>query len=82
MAKDSVPPDVWFKNFQTGVGILIDEELAKGNTITKIALSRTLHDKCCAIAGYEVTDILGYVVEIVDTGYEDDEIMIIGSMLN
>lgn len=77
-----VDPMIWFQNFKTGVGILLDEERAKGYLISSILMSKTLHERASEAAGYHITDMYGYIVEIVDTGNDGDEILICGHPYN
>ena len=72
----------WFENFKIGVGILLDEEKSKGNIIKSIQLSRSLHEKICEYSGENIKDMYGYVVEVFDSGYDEDEILITGHICN
>lgn len=75
MSGVKVPPNVWLKNFKNAIQGMIDDEIKAGYSVTGIIMTQGLYQKLNEAYGYECTDFLGYVLEVLENevDQEDDD---------
>lgn len=71
MSGKEAPVSQWLKNFTASVSSLIEEQKSEGYQIKAIILTEGLHKKLCEAHGYEVSDMLGYVINILEQNEEE-----------
>lgn len=86
MSGSRVPPNVWLKNFKVAIQGMIDEELASGHSVTGIIVTEGIAIKLNEAHGYECTDFLGYVLDVLERESDEAEleemVMLKGHPLN
>jgi len=71
MSGSIVPPSVWLKNFTRSAQELLKEQKEKGYTVQGFIFTIGIYDKMSEALGYEPTDFLGYVIEILEQTEEE-----------
>lgn len=71
MSGSAVPASVWLKNFTKTAQVLIKEQKENGYTVQGFIFTIGIYDKLADALGYEPTDFLGYVIEILEQTEED-----------
>lgn len=74
MIGSKVPPNVWLKNFKAAIQGMIDEELASGHSVTGIIVTEGIAIKLKEAYGYECTDFLGYVLDVLERESDEAEL--------
>jgi uncharacterized protein with GYD domain len=82
-----VPESVWLKNFTKSAGELVEEQTNAGYKVQGFLMTIGIYDRLSNALGYDPTDLLGYVIEILhqtEEQYEEegDMVMIKGHPLN
>lgn len=72
-AKDSE----WLRNFNSSAAELIQEERIGGYIVQGFVLTEGIYEKLADQLGYEPTDILGYLIEIVEQEDGEEDFIII-----
>jgi hypothetical protein len=87
MSGEQRPDSKWLKNFTRSAGELIAEQTAAGYKIQGFIMTMGIYNKLSDALGYDPTDLLGYVIEILDQTEaekeeEGDMVLIKGQPLN
>lgn len=87
MSGERRPDSEWLKNFTRSAGELIAEQTAAGYKIQGFIMTLGIYDKLSNALGYDPTDLLGYVIEILEQTEEEHEkegemVLIKGQPLN
>lgn len=87
MSGERRPDSEWLKNFTRSAGELIAEQTAAGYKIQGFIMTLGIYDKLSDALGYDPTDLLGYVIEILEQTEEEHEkegemVLIKGQPLN
>jgi hypothetical protein len=82
-----VPESLWLRNFTKSTGKLIEQHIAQGYKVQGIIMTMGYYNKLSNALGYDPTDLLGYVIEILeqteaDYEAEGDLLLIKGHVLN
>lgn len=79
-----IKPSVWLNNFKVSLNKLINDEILVGKKVTGIIMSVKIYNKLSNELGYKPTDILGYVIEVIEEEAEGSEeiVMIKGFSIN
>lgn len=78
------PDSVWLRNFNKSAGDLIREQSSWGYKVQGLLVTESIYERLSKELGYEPTDILGYVIEIIDPseGIKGDVVLLKGHILN
>lgn len=60
------PDSTWLRNFNSSAGKLIREQSSWGYKVQGLLLTESVYERLSQELGYEPTDVLGYVIEIID----------------
>lgn len=87
MKKEYVDNSVWLRNFNNALGEMIKEQKDNGYTVRSVLMTEAIYNKLSIKLGYNPTDILGYIIEIIEQNEEQrqeegDIVMISGDPLN
>lgn len=87
MSGEKVPDSKWLKNFTKSAGVLVEEQIAAGYKVQGFIMTIGIYNRLSEALGYDPTDLLGYVIEILqqtEEEYEEegDMVLIKGQPLN
>ncbi|NCX93098.1 MAG: hypothetical protein EBX40_00265 [Gammaproteobacteria bacterium] len=87
MSAGRVPESQWLKNFTKSAGELIEEQTAAGYKVQGFIMTMGIYEKLSQALGYDPTDLLGYVIEILEQTEDEYEkegemVLIKGQPLN
>jgi hypothetical protein len=87
MSGHKAPESKWLKNFTRSAGELIEEQTAAGYKIQGFIMTMGIYERLSQALGYDPTDLLGYVIEILEQTEEEyeeegDMVLIKGQPLN
>lgn len=86
MSGSRVPSSVWLHNFKAAIQGMIDDELSSGHSVTGIIVTEGIAIKLKEAYGYECTDFLGYVLDVLERESDEAEleemVMLKGHPLN
>jgi len=68
-----VPESVWLKNFTRSAGELVEEQTRAGYKVQGFIMTIGIYNKLSDALGYDPTDLLGYVIEILQQSEEEHE---------
>jgi hypothetical protein len=66
MSGHKVPESTWLRNFTKSAGELIEEQANAGYKVQGFIMTIGIYDRLSNALGYEPTDLLGYVIEILE----------------
>ncbi len=76
---EKVDPQVWYNNFKKCVEELVNERKSLGYRVTRIIVTESVYNKINKGAGFEVDNILGYLLFISHKDdLKGDQVMIDG----
>lgn len=78
------PDSAWLRNFNQSAAKLIQEQSAWGYKVQGLLVTESIYERLTKELGYEPTDILGYVIEIIDPAerIKGDVVLLKGHILN
>ena len=78
------PDSAWLKNFMRSANSLLADQSEHGYKVQGFLMTESVYDRLSNELGYEPTDVLGYVIEIIDPSekIEGDVVMLKGQLLN
>lgn len=84
MSGEKRPDSVWLRNFNKSAAELIREQSAWGYKVQGLLLTESVYERLSKELGYEPTDVLGYVIEIIDPSenIKGDVVLLKGQILN
>lgn len=87
MRSEIVPASEWLKNFTKTASDLVKDNQAQGYQVKGFIMTFGIFDKLTEALGYEPTDFLGYVIELLEQTEdqfrdEGDFVLIKGDALN
>lgn len=87
MSGEKRPDSQWLRNFTKSAGELIKEQTDAGYKVQGFIMTMGIYNRLSNALGYDPTDLLGYVIEILQQTEEEfeeegDMVMIKGQPLN